>query len=202
MIPAAFGGRRSWLAVASVIWLLTVGAGLAALWSYALTPGPAPTVQATWPAGSGLARDASRPTLVLLAHPHCACSRATIGELAVALMHARRDVTIHVLFYRPSGAEAGWERTDLWESAAAIPGVHVTIDDDGELARVFGATTSGQVLLYGVDDTRLFSGGITGARGHSGDNPGRSAVESLLLGLPSPTRSTPVFGCAIRESTS
>jgi hypothetical protein len=93
---------------------------------------------------------------------------------------------------------AGWERTDLWDSAAAIPGVHVMSDERGAQARVFGALVSGQTMLYDATGSLLFSGGITGARGHEGDNPSRTALTSMLVGqLTDPIR-TPVFGCYLQ----
>ena len=53
-------------------------------------------------------------------------------------------------------------------------------DDDGAEARRFGAETSGQTLLYDEHGALLFSGGITGARGHAGDNAGRASLVALL----------------------
>lgn len=43
-----------------------------------------------------------------------------------------------------------------------------------------------------------FSGGITSARAHAGENAGRSAVVALVTGaaLPAPAR-TSVFGCPL-----
>ena len=49
-------------------------------------------------------------------------------------------------------------------------------DDDGAEARRFGAETSGQTLLYDARGALAFSGGITGARGHAGDNAGRASL--------------------------
>jgi hypothetical protein len=43
----------------------------------------------------------------------------------------------------------------------------------------------------------LFAGGITAARGHAGDNAGRSAIETLLAGGRPGYDRTPVFGCPI-----
>jgi len=76
----------------------------------------------------------------------------------------------------------------------------VLTDEDGIEARSFGAVTSGQALLYSAQGRLLFSGGITESRGHSGDNAGRSAIESLVMngseGLRTPA-STPVYGCPL-----
>ena len=90
--------------------------------AYAETPGRPAIADATWPAGANVARDAHTPVLLLFLHPHCPCSRATLGELARLLARVQAPLATFALFYRPADAEAGWERTDLWDSAAAIPG--------------------------------------------------------------------------------
>jgi len=189
------------LATAFLLWLLVVGAGLVKMWAYAQAPGPAAHASATWPLATRLVRDTHRPTLLVFAHPQCPCSRATIGELALLMTRAQNRVTAYVVFYRPLEAEAGWEQTDLWRSAAAIPGVHVARDDNGAEAAVFDAATSGQTLLYDAGGRLIFSGGITGARGHSGDNAGRSALTALLNGGRSVTSRTSVFGCLLGTRT-
>jgi len=133
----------------------------------------------------------------VFAHPQCPCSRATIGELALLMTHVQDRVTAFVIFYRPLTEEAGWEQTDLWRSAAAIPGVHVIADDNGADAAVFDAATSGQTMLYDAGGRLMFSGGMTGARGHSGDNAGRTALTALINDGRSATSRTPVFGCLL-----
>jgi len=98
---------------------------------------------------------------------------------------------------KPAGLPEDWEQTDLWRRAAVIPGVDLTRDDDGAEARRFGAATSGQTVVYDGDGHLLFSGGITAARGHEGDNAGRSAIVSLLASRGAEPTSTPVFGCSL-----
>jgi hypothetical protein len=176
-------------------WLLTIGTGMGMLWKYADTPGPPADAKAMWPAGASFTRDARGPVLVLFLHPQCPCSRATINELARLLAGAPAPAAIDALVYRPVNADAGWERTDLWDSAAALRGVHVMTDVGGAQARVFGALVSGQTLLYRATGALRFSGGITGARGHEGDNPGRTALTSILAGGHPAALRTPVFGC-------
>jgi hypothetical protein len=56
-------------------------------------------------------------------------------------------------------------------------------------------------LLYSAGGERLFSGGITFARGHAGDNAGRAAIEAWSTGSPPGYRETPVFGCPIIDTT-
>ena len=190
--------RTAAVGVIVIAWAAAVGAGFSRLWTYAATPGPAATTSAHWPGGTSLTRRAGMPTLVLFLHPFCGCSDATVDELArlVAQVHGRVDV--HVLMYRPSYAVPGWESTDLWDAAAAIPGVHVWSDEDAAQTAVFGAFVSGQTLLFDASGTLVFDGGITYARGHAGDNEGRAAIQSFLLHGTAPTRQTPVFGCFLR----
>jgi hypothetical protein len=183
------------------LWALTVGAGTLFLWDYENSPElktrPAP---ASFPAGSGVARDVRRPTLLMFAHPHCPCTRASVAELSRLMVTARERVDAHVLFIKPAGASPEWVETDLWESAAAIPGVRVTADEGGREAARFGAGASGLTLLYGASGRLLFSGGVTAARGHEGDNAGRDALASLLAADTDGTDvelETPVFGCRL-----
>jgi hypothetical protein len=177
------------------VWLLTIGTGMGMLWKYAETPGPPAVANAMWPAGASFTRDTRGPVLVLFLHPQCPCSRATLSELARLLAIAPAPAAIYALVYRPAAADAGWERTDLWDSVAALRGAHVMTDVGGAQARVFGAFVSGQTLLYSAAGSLLFSGGITDARGHEGDNPGRTALTSILEGGHPAATQTPVFGC-------
>jgi len=114
------------------------------------------------------------------------------------MAHANKQVDSYVYFYRPANQPTEWARTDLWRSAESIPGVHAIDDRDGNFAKLAGAFTSGQALLYGVDGQLVFNGGITQARGHSGDNYGRQTIISFLKGETSDRNTTPVFGCSLR----
>ena len=97
----------------------------------------------------------------------------------------------------PKGHEDGWEQTDFWRTAAGLPGVTVVRDDDGRVAKQFGAATSGQTLLYDASGVLVFSGGITGARAHAGDNLGRRSLVALLNQEPAARTGTNVFGCPL-----
>jgi hypothetical protein len=104
-----------------------------------------------------------------------------------------------VLFLQPEGFSEAWARSDLWRQAEAIPGVVPVLDPRGLEALRFGALTSGQTALYGPDGRLVFSGGITGARGHSGANAGRSAVVARVERSVrvSTTTQSPVYGCPL-----
>lgn len=183
-------------------WLVATGLGMQTLLVYANTPGPIAVHPQQWPAKTPLASMQGRKTLIMFAHPQCPCSRASIQELARVLAKSPDQPETAVVFYYPSANGEGWAHTDLWSSAAAIPGVRAIADRDGTVARQFGASTSGQVLLY-KSGQLVFKGGITAARGHQGSNDGS---DSLLALLSSPSdssrivdkrRDTPVYGCSL-----
>ena len=187
--------RRSVWIAALAVWVLAVAAGLATLWSYENAPGPVAAAPGTWPASSRIARPGTRPVLIVALHPQCPCSRATVAELSRLVATTDNAADIHVLFVAPRGVEESWIRSTLWETASAIPGIHVS-RDDGTEARGFGARVSGQVLAYDRGGRLQFSGGITGSRGHEGDNAGRGALEAFLAGRPHPA-TTFAFGCLL-----
>ncbi|HYJ45844.1 MAG TPA: hypothetical protein VEV81_04450 [Pyrinomonadaceae bacterium] len=195
-------GFRSLMLVYAFLWLLAIGTGLCLLYSYENTPGTAAQPPQQWPAGSRLQPAPDGATLVMLVHPHCPCTRATIGELALLMAHTRGRLTAYVLFLKPKGFSEDWEKTDLWESAASIPGVRAVVDDDGAEAHRFGAATSGQTILYDAGGRLLFTGGITASRGHSGDNAGRSAIVSLVNEGEAERAETFVFGCPLFDANS
>lgn len=196
-----FNKGRFILIIACVAWTLMTGVGIHFLWNYENAHGPTAMVPAHWPANSRVRPATDRATLVMLAHPHCPCTRASIGELARLMAQADGRVTAYVLFVKPEGSADDWEKTDLWQSAASIPGVHVLVDDGAEALR-FHAVTSGQTALYDVAGRLLFSGGITASRGHSGDNAGRSAIVSLLNSGEAEQTETAVFGCSLHAPRS
>jgi len=191
--------KRGWWVLMGVLWLGGVAGGSLAMARYALTPGESLEPPSRWPGDSGLPRVEGRPTLVMLAHPLCPCTRASLGELAGVMAKAQGRLDAFVLFLKPEGTGQDWEKGALWRSAAAIPGVTALRDEGGAQAERFGAITSGQVLVYDAGGALRFSGGITPARGHAGDNAGRAAVEALLGDETAPLARAEhaVYGCEL-----
>jgi hypothetical protein len=183
-----------------MVWLILVVAGLSSLWSYETKPGFSASAPQVWPKESLIQPDPDQATLVMLAHPNCPCTRATIGELAAVMAHSQGRLKAFVLFLQPEGYTDDWAKTDVWQSAAGIPGVVVMQDLNGEEAERFHASTSGQTLLYDLKGQLIFSGGITAGRGHSGDNAGRSAIVSLVNKEVPDQTITSVFGCPLFDS--
>jgi hypothetical protein len=183
--------------IAFVVWSAVVGVGGTLLWKYAATAGAAATPPERWPAQSTIVREAGRATLVMLAHPRCPCTRASVAELAVLMNRIGAQARAHVLFVRPRGVDVGWDKTALWQSAAAIPGVTVHADVAGSEAALFHAVTSGQVIVYDPSGRLVFRGGITGSRGHEGDNVGLMRALALISGGRADRNESKVFGCAL-----
>jgi hypothetical protein len=185
--------------VLAVTWLGALGYGMQVLFKYETTPGSSGPVTLTWPADAIVSRHSGKAMLVLVAHPHCPCTRASIAELAKVMAHAPEGIGATVLFVKPSSAAADWDDTDLRRSAAAIPGVTVQTDENGIEAARFGAQTSGHTLVFDRDGNLLFSGGITATRGHVGDNAGENAALAALRQQVPERGRTAVFGCPLTK---
>ena len=187
-----------WLATA--VWLAAAATGLSLLWKYDNAPGAGAKAPLRWPDASVLAHTPGQPTLILLAHPQCTCTPASLAELAEVLARAQTRPRTYVVFLKPEGFSNDWVQSDLWRTAAAIRGVTNIRDDDGREASRFGGATSGQTLLYDGDGVLRFSGGITGSRSHAGDNDGRRSLVALLNGINSDHAATNVYGCPLFAS--
>jgi hypothetical protein len=184
--------------MAMVIWGFTVGIGFLALKLHGASPGQGGRSVEFWPDDSRVPLSAGRPTLVIAVHPLCPCTRATVAELTRVLTWCAGKVEVYVLMLVPELAGHGWGPTDGLRGLATMPGVHLIDDPIGKEAARFGALTSGLVALYAEDGRLLFRGGITGARGHEGDNVGRRGLVDLIQGDSSSfPRETPVFGCPL-----
>ncbi len=136
----------------------------------------------------------------MVAHPHCPCTAASIGELAQIMARFQGKVAAYVLLVKPKESGRDWEETGLRRSAEAIPGVKVVVDHDGVEAGRFGAETSGHTLLFGADGRLLFSGGLTASRGHAGANAGENALLALLNYQTPAQDRTLIFGCSLKNS--
>lgn len=183
--------------VPGALWLIAVVGGFWYLEAYRYQPGVEQAAPQAFPLLDAANPNQERPALLMFLHPCCPCSRASLTELARLQEKLPQSVaiTIYVLQLRP--VPPGWDETELWNAALRIPGVRVVHDEEGKLARRFGATTSGQVLLYDKGGVLRFRGGITAGRGHLGDNPGSTALLRSLTEQDSPPEQLPVFGCPL-----
>lgn len=197
MSQTARGWNSRWWLL--LFWVAITVAGFGRFLNYATTSGDAGKSEVCWPDGSKLVQDTARPTVILFLHPHCPCSTASLDELAHVVTRCPERAAIYALFCRPEVCPPGWEKTSMWHQAEAIPGVEVRTDGGGVEARRFGVNTSGHVLLFDAAGRLCFSGGITRARGHRGENAGRDAVIAWLTGQSSALQKTPIFGCALHD---
>ena len=192
--------------------ILTAALGLAwitsgivaahALLRYENEPGKIGQIPSVWPDSSAVELAKDRPTLLMFAHPQCPCTRASMDELAQIIAHVREGLRVYVLFYTPAGADNDWQNSSNRRTAAQIPGVTVLSDIDGAEAHRFGAETSGHAFVFDPSGQLLFNGGITGSRGHSGDNAGVDAILSLTKKQASSRPHTSVFGCSFKGKNS
>lgn len=195
---------RSWVLIFFCgLWFLGSVWGLKLLLDYKNTPGILGSAPSQWPKESTLARASDRAVLVIVAHPQCPCTRATVEELAWIMTRTSGKIQAFVLFWKPREFSSEWVKTDIWTSAQAIPGVRVVMDEDGSEMAHFGASTSGQTLLYDAHGRLVFSGGITPSRGHLGESRGREAILACAKGATTGGLvNAPVFGCSLRSSSS
>ncbi len=104
------------------LWLLATLAGTWFLWRYANVPGEGASAPTRWPSDARVNLSRQGDTLVMFAHPQCPCTRASLAELERIIAKSQRAVTPWIVFYKPLHTDDGWEQTDLWRTAAAIPG--------------------------------------------------------------------------------
>jgi len=189
--------------VASLLWLAAVFYGFQSLLQYGAQPGPVTSPQSHWPQKSALHPNTQAYTLVMFLHPQCPCSNATVSELALLLARCR-NVKAKVLFIRPKEFPPNWEKSALWTRVSNIPGAEALVDVEGRERDLFAAETSGQCALYDKDGILRFNGGITGSRGHEGDNRGLAQIEAIAedkIGAANAITG-PTFGCPLQNRDS
>lgn len=199
-IRAAREGRAIvWCTVA--IWAIGVLAVSGALVRYSYGVGDRGAPVDAWPASVSISRATDAWTVVMFAHPHCPCTRASVSELARLQTDCRTRCELIVVIYCAPDEGDAWSDGAVRDGVARIPGAGIVLDPAGALAQAFGVVTSGHVLAYDPDGRLAFSGGITPGRGHEGLTAARMALERLLEGgrledAPD-TITADVFGCPI-----
>jgi hypothetical protein len=185
-------------------WGVAVAGGSFAMVRYQMKPTGDERVAVTyWPASLNTPRNPEGFTLLMMLHPRCPCSRASLHELEVLLARAPRDVDARIVFVQPPSAPPDWRSDgDLMSIAKHITAARLVIDDHASLATALGATTSGQILLYDRSGKLVFSGGITDGRGHEGDNPSLVLLLDILRGNTKAPAASKVYGCSLGVCTS
>ena len=189
----------SWIPAILAVWAVLLVLAFRPFVVYTFTPGPAAVPPATWPGESRFHPEPATPTLLVFSHPECPCTRATLAGVEQALARSPRGIRTVVFFVGSPGGPASRVGQGLIRTAQSLPGARLVRDIDGREAGLFHVFTSGQVLYYDAAGMLQFSGGITAARGHQGDNPGLSDLESVMEGRPGGPNClrAPVYGCLI-----
>lgn len=190
---------RALVAIAAFAWVAGLAFGMERLWAYKSTPGANAVAPPQWPGSNLVAPASGHSTLVMFVHPQCSCTRASLAELDSILRQSEGRLSAWVLFLHPPGTTEKWEKSATWDTAQRMHGVRVASDDDGVEADRFGASTSGQVVLYDAQGRLQFSGGITGARGHVGENSGEARVISLAKTGTADAHDHAVYGCGLHD---
>ena len=181
----------------AVCWVCGVVASVVAVERYSNRDGSTTPLELVWPQESQLTLSPDTLTALIFAHPKCPCTQATVQEFQrIEARHPRAFDTIVVFPVTPA-QEAAWRDTRLVRDAKQIQSATVVFDRGGVEARQFRCAVSGQVLLFAPDGHLLFSGGVTPARGHEGNNGGQEAFEHQVENPDSPPLTFPVFGCGL-----
>jgi hypothetical protein len=191
--------RRGIFLACFLVWAGLIVAGTRTLLIYESTPGAAGNIALKWPAKSRIVPGHNRYTLVMLAHPNCPCTRASIAELDVLMAQVQGKLDAFVLFSKPGAKPDEMRSSANWQKAAGIPGVAVRSDETGFETEQFGGLISGETVVYDPAGHLVFSGGITASRGHEGDNNGVDAVVLAVTGKLKTRTRVPVFGCALHN---
>jgi hypothetical protein len=204
--PFDFGGRslgttfvcRKALLIGIGVWAVLVGAAWLPSLRFEFTPAQVDAHAANvWPDDANVKRSYSVPTLLLFLHPYCACSASSLQELARLAADAHDRVAIRIIAVKPTGTAESWDQTANCRAARSVYAATTVLDGDGSEAAKFGASASGETMLYSRTGQLIFHGGITPSRGHEGDSAGRQAILTLLRSGEASFDHTAVFGCPL-----
>ncbi len=183
-----------------IAWLAAIAGGARVLLVYENTAAQAAQAPERWPSHTPLLRRDNRFTLVLLAHPDCPCTRASLAELEIAMSQLEGRLAAFVIFTKTGASAEQIAESGLWRKAASIPGVSVFYDAGGRETDRFGGQASGQTMLYNREGALVFSGGITRTRGHQGENEGVDTLVRLVTGGEGDkVLHTSVYGCDLHD---
>ena len=172
--------------------------GLFCLTDYANRPGAdAQNLSEVWPQ-SAPEMPTAQATVAFFYHPKCPCTRATVRNLERFLSQTGTRPAVIAFAYHPDDETGHWVETPLTQQVRRLANSRVVPDADGRMAQQFGATTSGQLLIYDEDHRLVFSGGITPSRGHEAESIASRKFATCLSGEATVELvKQPVFGCSI-----
>lgn len=185
--------------IITAVWAIAIGVGTVWITDFSTGPGRTGDSPAVLPSVYLNENTTNLPKLFVFLHPYCQCSRATLAELSRLAERNMDLMEIHIFIVPLSDQSTESNSFDFEKKASEIPNAKLSTIGESEI-KEFGAVTSGQTLLYDRQGNLVFSGGITRARGHEGDNFGSENIEEYLHGRDIPFVQTPVFGCLLTAS--
>lgn len=192
------------IASAVTIWISICAFLTAQLVEFGTKPGEQALVMNNFPAASKLKLANGKFTIVAFLHPQCPCSKASVAELEELMEKCGQNANAYALFLKPVGCLEKFAKSDLFEQTSKIKNVQSIVDENGQEADIFGSRTSGQMMVYNPEGHLVFSGGITSARGHFGENRGLDAAIQSISEQKKPTPNTfnctDVYGCPLFAS--
>ncbi|HEY3757191.1 MAG TPA: hypothetical protein VGL42_13655 [Opitutaceae bacterium] len=185
--------KRGIVIAASVVcWLIAVVSAFGALLKYSSRPGEARAPDATAPAVIASLQHPGRALLIMVVHPRCPCTTASLDEMGDLLARVPPGCDTVLLRYTAKDWPAGPATAQVGPAV-----VRVVADLDGAMAARLGAFTSGHCVLVDAKGVIRFYGGLTLSRGHRGRSPAQDTILAILAGHDFPLRSTPVYGCSL-----
>jgi hypothetical protein len=178
-----------------VLWLLVIVGWSAFLTQHAFRPSTGTAFSQDWPKQSHLVPSPDNYTVVLFAHPECPCASATLAEMERLRALAGDAFRLIVVFEDDPAfdlsASRNFRQVSGWNNVVLIR------DTARRETELFGAKTSGQMLIFNKDRRLLFKGGITESRGHEGDNDYLQQAVLICRSQSSKVAITPVYGCSL-----
>lgn len=174
-----------------MIWVMFVLIICGCLVGYSYIPGK--QGHAHVPQKTSLILSETSPTLLVFIHPKCTCSQATLEELGKLLPEIKGTKTFVVF----NVLDENWNESEHWETVKKLSGVTAVSDRNGIETKNFGVETSGHAILLDENRRIVFAGGLTAARGHTGESTGGEFIRSWHRKRGSETLISKVFGCGL-----
>lgn len=130
--------------------------------------------------------------LVMVAHPDCPCTSASLQGLASAAPKLPKGAEVTVVFVgdRPT------EPTKNMHLASGILGAKSEWRTAKVAEQRYGARTSGTLVIYRPDGKVAYDGGITPGRGVLANDFAWRQIDRVITGKPT-LETSPVYGCAL-----
>lgn len=192
----ASGTPRLMIAAGAALWILLISGWMGLLVAHQYRSGEASNLSGRWPQASRLDPGSGTHTVVLFAHPQCPCLSATLTEMERLRTLVGVPFRLLVVFADEPVFDLPhsrhFRRVSAWN--------HVTVisDPGSREATLFGARTSGQVLIFDNDRRLVFRGGITESRAHEGDSDNLARAIAAFGVRDAQVKAAPVYGCSLR----